>query len=340
MANATLTMNVDELADVIAAKVSKVDPAEHEAVTAERDKLRGELDKIGYQAMPARFYDEHGATFEAARAFFEHYIEESSSAGVKLEAVTGERDEARETLRRIVHGAVPSQWANYDDPFGSARKVFDGWLARGNALKAASRELRDAVDAKVLADRDVATLRQSVSTLSDQAIELRGDLKTACDERDEFRRQLDEAQAKLSGSDVLAKDAVMVHEGTDPYGVLSAGEVVTVVHGKVDPDGDVKVRREGSPMFDYEFARVSNLKPRKRTYKAGDPEPADKSVTLTGEDDRGRKVTLRYGRYSKFSDDGGALTWWDVTDEKWPVHALSGGGFAYWAERFGPLTEV
>ncbi|QKO02976.1 hypothetical protein KDJ61_gp59 [Gordonia phage TZGordon] len=297
MANATLTMNVDELADAIAAKVSKVDPAKHEAVTAERDKLRGELNKIGWQAMPARFHDEHGATFEAARAFYDHYIEQSRSAEVvadKLEAVTGERDEARANLARAVG--------------------------------------------------DVTTLRQSVSTLSDQAIELRGDLKTVTDERDEYLRQLDEARAEIAAGKAASAHGFEPGEkvkaigdgGYGPVGI-AAGDVLTVrgtADGVIDDDGDLRVFNSRGGQ---NWIRPSNVR-KLRTYKAGDPEPEDKTVTLTGEFE-GRTVTLKHGRLSELQDGGGPLTWWDVSG-KWPTNAVLSGGFGYWAAKYGPLTEV
>ncbi|QDH85087.1 hypothetical protein SEA_DARDANUS_50 [Gordonia phage Dardanus] len=225
------------------------------------------------------------------------------------ERVKGERDEARRTLTKIVRSAMPTRFADEADPLGAARRLFSDWQRLAILESGMSREVARAESRATSAEQTLATVR---------------------DQLDEARRQADEAQRKLAGDGVLAKGAVMVHEGNDPYAVLKAGEVVTVVHGKVDADGDVKVSRAGMPAGDYEFARVANLKPRKRVYEAGDPEPEDKTLTLTGTNERGRTVELKHGAHGAA---GELVAWWDV-------RAQTKSAWGYWLDNFGPLTEV
>ncbi|AQY55658.1 hypothetical protein PBI_HUFFY_56 [Gordonia phage Huffy] len=274
MAKATLTMNVDELADAIAAKVT---------------------------------------------------------AGDSL-------------ARKLTREVLPIKFSDPADVLGSVRKLRDAWheeLRRADRLDV---EKRNATNAKVLADRDVATLRQSVDRLSDQAIELRGDLKTATDERDEYLRQLDEARAEIAAGKAASAHGFEPGEkvkaigdgGYGPVGI-AAGDVLTVrgtADGVIDDDGDLRVFNSRGGQ---NWIRPSNVR-KLRTYKAGDPEPEDKTVTLTGEFE-GRTVTLKHGRLSELQDGGGPLTWWDVSG-KWPTNAVLSGGFGYWAAKYGPLTEV
>ncbi|QQM15142.1 hypothetical protein SEA_TINALIN_54 [Gordonia phage TinaLin] len=317
-----------------------------------------------------------------------------------------------ELARKLTREVLPIKFSDPADVIGSVRKLRDSWTSEAMRADRLEDEKTRATNAKVLAERDRNTLRGQFDRLSSQLIDVRSELRTVQDERDEFRRQLDAAQCELAK--VAKPEDVPFAEGDrvqvvkhGPYvgadGDFQVGDVLTIREPKPDTDGDVKVE-SSRHVGDYDYAHKSTLRrlgnPAQlkvgdrvkvvggfghylkvgttatvvravglsgrldvegesrmsgrtvrqgvqpadvrplRTFQVGDTEPKGyrDSLVLTGEDENGRKVTLKWGRHSVLSDDGGELTWWNVNtaDSMWTSKA----SWDYWLSKYGPLTEA
>ncbi|AXQ51890.1 hypothetical protein KDJ57_gp55 [Gordonia phage Catfish] len=268
------------------------------------------------------------------------------------------RNHRRKRDRQMTSPDVINNPAHYATGFSNGAQVIDITenlnFNRGNAVKYIARagrkdptkELEDLGKALFYVTREIRNLggRTVSDEVRDELEGVRADLLTVVDERDAFRDQLDEARAEID--ELKAKPVEPEPESFKPGDKVKtlegwhsgeAGDVLTVREGGgkvIDGDGDLLVRDSHGGATWIQPGKVRKL----RTFHVGDPEPEDKTLTLTGEDE-GRTVTLKYGRLSDFQGGGGPLTWWDVTG-KWPTNADLSGGFPYWLERFGPLTEV
>ncbi|AXQ65170.1 hypothetical protein SEA_SCHMIDT_49 [Gordonia phage Schmidt] len=174
----------------------------------------------------------------------------------------GQQSEARRQIASILTTAVPSSMVRRGDPVGSVKalhRAYQSSIARVETLE------RD----RMVMQADLSGVRNALEDSRDELERARGEVRTIGDERDELRRQLDEAQANQARG--IKVGDVMVFRGTDKYGVLADGTHVTLQTVHADRDGDVKVIPQYSRSGDYEYAALSQLEPVERAkVKVGD----------------------------------------------------------------------